>query len=160
MRRHVHAGQSMPFVAILLAFLTPFVFGVIEIAERQFQVALMEDSLRNAVRVGVQAMEYRAFAANRQRLTGEAASAMGRNALIANLRATRGLDVPPEQAAAATVWTALPEGGTCRFANGEVITFDRPALCAEMTVPLTGVGVMWGVFRPTIRAAATLDRLN
>lgn len=151
-------GQSMTFIAVVLAFMTPLIFGVIELSERQFQIALMEDALQSATRVGVQAMEYRAFASNRSQLEASRAIEMASDALARNLRATRGLEISAEAMTSMVTWTPLPNGGTCRFSDGSTMTFNRPALCAEMRPPLSGVG-LWAGIRPTIRAAATLDRL-
>ncbi len=155
------SGQSLAFVALTLAFLTPFVFAIIEFSERQLEVAQMEDALQQATRSAVQTFAYDALANNRRRINEERAKREARLTFERNLGTVQGLSGTPADVARQVTWTILPEGGTCRFDNQETMTFDRPAVCAEVRPTLTGFGLLgYGPYRPLITAAAALDVLE
>ncbi|MGB9754887.1 hypothetical protein [Roseiflexus castenholzii] len=158
---HAHEGQSMVLIALILTVLTPFVFLSVEVTERYYEAAQIEDALQNAVRVGVLEMEYESFAKDRVALASDRAVLEAKAAFIRNLETVRGLHETPDAVASQVRWTPHPEGGVCRFADGSIMTFDRPALCAEVRPELTGVGVGgWGNWRPLVRAGSALDRLD
>lgn len=160
-RKRAECGQSLVFVALALAFLTPFVFTIIEFSERQLEVAQMDDALQQATRSAVQTFAYDALARDRRRIDVERAREEAMRTFERNLGTVQGLSGTPADLARQVTWRVLPEGGTCRFEHGETLTFDRPAVCAEVRPTLTGFGLMgYGPYRPLITAAAALDVLE
>ncbi len=154
-------GQSLVFIALVLAFLTPFIFTVIEFSERQMEVAQMEDALQQSTRSAVQLLDYAHLARNGQRLDQERALQIAREAFARNLSAVNGLAERPEELVERVTWRVLPDGGTCSFSDGQAQTFDRPAMCAEVRPVMTGFGLLgYAPYRPLITAAATLDALE
>jgi Flp pilus assembly protein TadG len=129
--RRAERGQSLVFIALVLAFLTPFIFTVIEFSERQMEVAQMEDALQQSIRSAVQSFDYAHLARNGQRIDQQRALQTARETFVQNLSAVSGLAERPEALAARVTWRVLPEGGTCSFSDGQAQTFDRPAMCAE-----------------------------
>ncbi|MGQ9828773.1 MAG: hypothetical protein ACUVSY_09040 [Roseiflexus sp.] len=159
--RRAERGQSLVFIALVLAFLTPFIFTVIEFSERQMEVAHLEDALQQSTRAGVQALDYAQLARNGQRIHQERALQIAGAAFVQNLSAVRGLAESPEALAKRVMWQVLPDGGMCPFSDGHVQTFDRPAVCAEVRPVLSGFGLLgYAPYRPLITAAATLDALT
>ncbi len=154
-------GQSLVFMALVLAFLAPFIFTVIEFSERQMEVAHLEDALQQSTRASVQALDYAQLARNGQRINQERALQIARAILIQNLSTVNALAERPEALAERVTWRVLPDGGTCAFSDGQAQTFDRPAVCAEVRPVLTGFGLLgYAPYRPLITAAATLDALE
>lgn len=154
-------GQSMALIALILTVMAPFVFLSVEVTERYYEVAQIEDALQNAVRVGVLEMQYEAFAGDRVALASDRAVLKAKDAFIRNLESVRGLHDTPASVMSQVRWTPLPDGGDCRFADGSRMTFDRPALCAEVRPVLTGFGLGgWGNWRPLVKAGSALDRLD
>ncbi|MGB9751227.1 MAG: hypothetical protein C0183_07770 [Roseiflexus castenholzii] len=159
--RCAERGQSLVFIALVLAFLTPFVFTVIEFSERQLEVAHMEDALQQATRSAVQLFDYEYLARNSQRIDEERAVQTAKRAFVDNIGAVLGLAEAPETLAQRVTWRVLPQGGSCRFSNEQTITFDQPAVCAEVRPTMTGFGLLgYAPYQPLITAAATLDRLD
>lgn len=155
------AGQSLLLLALILAFLTPFVFTVIEFSERQLEVAHMEDALQQATRSAVQLLDYERLAHNRQHVDEVRALQTAKQAFVRNLGAALGSAEDPETLAQRVTWRILPQGGSCRFSNGQTEVFDRPAVCAEVRPTMTGFGLLgYTPYRPLITAAATLDILD
>lgn len=62
--RHRGRGQSLVLVALILPFLIAFVLTCIEIGERFWEKAAIEDALQQATRSSVQNFRYSAFAEN------------------------------------------------------------------------------------------------
>ncbi len=154
-------GQSLVVVALILAFLTPFVFTIIEFSERQLEVAHMEDALQQATRSAVQLFDYAYLARNSQRINEEHAVQTAKRTFVRNLGTVLGLAEDPETLAQRVTWRILPQGGSCRFDDGQTITFDQPAVCAEVRPTLSGFGLLgYAPYRPLITAAATLDVLD
>lgn len=159
--RCTERGQSLVFIALLLAFLTPFVFTVIEFSERQLEVAHMEDALQQATRSAVQLFDYEYLARNHRRIHEEHAVQTAKQTFVRNLGTVLGLAEDPETLAQRVTWRILPQGGSCRFDDGQTIIFDQPAVCAEVRPTLTGFGLLgYAPYRPLITAAATLDVLD
>jgi hypothetical protein len=159
--RRAERGQSLVFIALVLAFLTPFIFTVIEFSERQMEVAQMEDALQQSIRSAVQAFDYAHLARNGQRIDQQRALQTARETFVRNLSTVSGLVERPEALAERVTWRVLPEGGTCSFSDGQAQTFDRPAMCAEVRPVMTGFGLLgYAPYRPLITAAATLDALE
>ncbi len=159
--RNTAEGQSLLFIALVLAFLAPFVFTVIEFSERQLEVAHMEDALQQATRSAVQLFDYEYLARNSRRINEERAVQTARQTFVRNLGTAPGLAEDPETLAQRVTWRVLPQGGSCRFDNGQTVTFDQPAICAEVRPTLTGFGLLgYAPYRPLITAAATLDILD
>lgn len=160
-RLRAERGQSLVFVALTLAFLTPLVFTIIEFSERQAEIASMEDALRQATRSAVQTFVYADLARDRRRINEERAIAAAHATFVRNLGTVRGLRDAPDALARQVTWTILPTGGVCRFVHQEPIAFDRPAVCAEVRPTLGGFGLLgYGEYRPLITAAATIDDLE
>lgn len=160
-RRLTEQGQSLVFVALLLAFLTPFVFTIVEFSERQLEIAHMEDALQQATRSAVQLFDYECLAHNSRRINEEHAVQTAKRTFVRNLGTVLGRAEDPETLAQRVTWRILPQGGSCRFDNGQTITFDQPAVCAEVRPTLTGFGLLgYAPYRPLITAAATLDILD
>jgi hypothetical protein len=159
--RRAERGQSLVFIALVLAFLTPFIFTVIEFSERQMEVAQMEDALQQSIRSAVQSFDYAHLAHNGQRIDQQRALQTARETFVQNLSTVSGLVERPEALAERVTWRVLPEGGTCSFSDGQAQTFDRPAMCAEVRPVMTGFGLLgYAPYRPLITAAATLDALE
>lgn len=79
------------FIALVLAFLTPFVFTVIEFSERHLEVAQMEDALQQATRSAVQLFDYECLARNSQRIDEERAVQTAKRAFVNNIGTVLGL---------------------------------------------------------------------
>lgn len=159
--RRAGQGQSLVFIALLLAFLTPFVFTIIEFSERQLEVARMEDALQQATRSAVQMFDYECLARNSRCINEEHAVQTARQTFARNLDTVLGLAEDPQTLAQRVTWRVLPQGGSCRFDNGQTLTFDQPVVCAEVRPTLTGFGLLgYAPYRPLITAAVTLDVLD
>lgn len=159
--RRAERGQSLVFIALLMALLTPFMFTVIEFSERQLEVAHMEDALQQATRSAVQLFDYERLARNDRRINEERAVQTAQQTFVRNLGTVLGLAEAPETLAQRVTWRVLPQGGACRFDNGQTLTFDQPAVCAEVRPTLTGFSLLgYAPYRPLITAAATLDALS
>ena len=124
--RRAERGQSLVFIALVLAFLTPFIFTVIEFSERQMEVAQMEDALQQSIRSAVQAFDYAHLARNGQRIDQQRALQTARETFVRNLSTVSGLVERPEALAERVTWRVLPEGGTCSFSDGQAQTFGVP----------------------------------
>jgi len=154
-----HPGQSLPLVALILALLAPFIFGALDIFERQAQIAQIEDAMRNAARIGVQSFDYSVFAANSQRLASERANMRASAALRAHLQSQRAIESGQINAVMQrTIWHALPQGGTVRFGDQSTATFATPALCGETIAPIRGTSIMFPPIERRIIACSAIDR--
>lgn len=159
--RLTEQGQSLVFIALLLAFLAPFVFTLIEFSERQLEVAHMEDALQQATRSAVQMFDYEYLARNERRINEERAVQTAQQTFARNLETVLGLAEEPEALVQRVTWHILPQGGSCRFDDGQTLIFDQPAVCAEVRPTLTGFGLLgYAPYRPLITAAATIDVLD
>lgn len=171
--RHKKPGQALVLFALILSFVLMLTLAFIEIAGRFYQLAQVEDALKQATRSSVQTFDYPAFAENGLILLETHATSktgcaeIGPNsaryyactALISNLRGVSGLLETPEQTAARVQWLFLPQGGTCTYPNGEQVTFTTPAVCASLQPHMAGlIGI--GSYDPLIFAADTLDHLE
>jgi Flp pilus assembly protein TadG len=169
-------GQSAILTALVVPFLALFVLLVVEVSTRWLEVATIEDALQQSARSTVQLLDYAALAENRdgmratqdcrnvtwnQNSACRALLSVARRFLVTNLTGVRGLAEPPETIADRVRWTVLPNGGTCSYTSTAVrpVTETTPLICAEVRPALTGV-VGWGVYRPLIVAADTLDPVN
>lgn len=160
-RHRTEQGQSLVFIALILAFLAPFVFTLIEFGERQLEVAHMEDALQQATRSAVQLFDYEYLARNERRINEERAVRTAQQTFARNLGTVLGLAEEPEALVQRVTWRVLPQGGSCRFDDGQTLIFDQPAVCAEVRPTLTGFGLLgYAPYRPLITAAATLDVLD
>jgi|GEM_PF-562501 len=169
-------GQSVVLVAVVLPFIISFTLLVVEVAERWLEVAMVEDALQQATRSTVQLLDYAALARGDQSLRASAGCnavawdddprcrallAEARRLLVINLEGVRGLAEPPEALAARVRWTVLPSGGTCRFSSAAAapVSAATPLLCAEARPQMRGL-VGWGVYRPLVVAADTVDPIR
>lgn len=169
-------GQSAVLVALILPFVVGFALLVVEVAERWLEVAMVEDALQQATRSAVQLLDYGALArgdgglraaGDCRDVTWEAEPrcrallAIARRVLVTNLRGVRGLAEPPEALADRVRWTVLPAGGTCRYSAPVAPPVSEPAplICAEARPAMRGI-VGWGLYRPLVIAADTLDPLR
>lgn len=159
-------AQSLVLVALILPVLALFLIGSIEIGNRLYQVATLQDALQASTRTAVQTFEYAEFAHDDFGLAAEERVAkLARETLITNLRGQSGLAETPEQTADRVQFTVLPAGGSCTFPGQPVQVFSAPALCAVLQprmrplipLALTGGRDPW---IPTISAADTLDRIG
>lgn len=150
-------GQSLVLVALILPFLLAFVLTCIEIGERYWEKAAIEDALQQATRSSVQSFRYSAFAQNSQSLDATRVQNVARNTFITNLTGLRGLVQTPAEVAAQVTWTVYPTGGTCTYPHGRPsVTATTPMVCATMKPRMTGL-LGWGEWTPQIDAASTLD---
>lgn len=136
------------------------VFMIIDIAERQAQIAQAEDALRNAVRVGVQSYRYRYFAERKIFVREDTATERARQAFSANLALQRGAIDSIDAITWSTRWHPLPQGGEVVFSNGERMSFSRPALCGEVQIRLKGSGIAFPHITRWIRACAQIQDLG
>jgi len=156
-RRHRDRGQSLVLVALILPFLIAFVLTCIEIGERFWEKAAIEDALQQATRSSVQNFRYSAFAENSQSLDDTRVKDVAERTFIINLTGLRGMVQTPAEVAAQVTWTVLPNGGTCTFPNGHPsVSATTPMVCATLKPRMTGL-LGWGEWTPQIDAASTLD---
>lgn len=156
-RRHRNRGQSLVLVALILPFLIAFVLTCIEIGERFWEKAAIEDALQQATRSSVQNFRYSAFAENSQSLDDTRVKDVAQRTFIINLTGLRGMVQTPAEVAAQVTWTVLPNGGTCTFPNGHPsVSATTPMVCATLKPRMTGL-LGWGEWTPQIDAASTLD---
>ena len=156
-RRHRNRGQSLVLVALILPFLIAFVLTCIEIGERFWEKAAIEDALQQATRSSVQNFRYSAFAENSQSLDDTRVKDVAERTFIINLTGLRGMVQTPAEVAAQVTWTVLPNGGTCTFPNGHPsVSATTPMVCATLKPRMTGL-LGWGEWTPQIDAASTLD---
>lgn len=154
-------GQSLVFLALVLAVAVPFIFGIVEFSERQLEVAQMQDALQQAARASVQLLDYAALAENGERIDEARVTQVATQTFTRNLETVHGLGEPVETLVNRVTWTILPQGGTCRFAGVPVQSFSAPAVCAEVRPVLTGFALLgYAPYQPQITAAATLDRIE
>ena len=155
--RHRDRGQSLVLVALILPFLIAFVLTCIEIGERFWEKAAIEDALQQATRSSVQNFRYSAFAENSQSLDDTRVKDVAQRTFIINLTGLRGMVQTPAEVAAQVTWTVLPNGGTCTFPNGHPsVSATTPMVCATLKPRMTGL-LGWGEWTPQIDAASTLD---
>ena len=155
--RHRDRGQSLVLVALILPFLIAFVLTCIEIGERFWEKAAIEDALQQATRSSVQNFRYSAFAENSQSLDDTRVKDVAERTFIINLTGLRGMVQTPAEVAAQVTWTVLPNGGTCTFPNGHPsVSATTPMVCATLKPRMTGL-LGWGEWTPQIDAASTLD---
>ena len=155
--RHRDRGQSLVLVALILPFLIAFVLTCIEIGERFWEKAAIEDALQQATRSSVQNFRYSAFAENSQSLDDTRVKDVAERTFIINLTGLRGMVQTPAEVAAQVTWTVLPNGGTCTFPNGHPsVSATTPMVCATVKPRMTGL-LGWGEWTPQIDAASTLD---
>ena len=155
--RHRNRGQSLVLVALILPFLIAFVLTCIEIGERFWEKAAIEDALQQATRSSVQNFRYSAFAENSQSLDDTRVKDVAERTFIINLTGLRGMVQTPAEVAAQVTWTVLPNGGTCTFPNGHPsVSATTPMVCATLKPRMTGL-LGWGEWTPQIDAASTLD---
>lgn len=156
MKQHVR-GQSLVLVALFLPLLIVLLLTGVDLAERQLQLALIQDAVQQAARSAVQRFDYQAFAAGEQALSPALVEQAGCAALSTNLAGVRGLLDSPAQTANQAVWTVLPRGGTCTFPHDRPpVSATTPLVCVTLRPQLRG----WfgqGAWTPQIDAAATLD---
>jgi hypothetical protein len=158
-RMPAHEGQSLAFIAMFLAFVTPFIFAAVDIFERQAQIAQAEDALRNAARVGVQSFRYANFAANDVCMHEETARSRAHAAFRTNLSTQRAFDAHSvDQLLQRTIWHARPQGGTIVFGDNTTRSFTTPTICGETTAFFRGIGLTFAPVERRISACATLDR--
>ena len=156
-RRHRDRGQSLVLVALILPFLIAFVLTCIEIGERFWEKAAIEDALQQATRSSVQNFRYSAFAENSQSLDDTRVKDVAQRTFIINLTGLRGMVQTPAEVAAQVTWTVLPNGGTCTYPNGHPsVSATTPMVCATLKPRMTGL-LGWGEWTPQIDAASTLD---
>jgi Flp pilus assembly protein TadG len=150
-------GQSLILVALILPFLIAFVLTSIEIGERFWEKAAIEDALQQATRSSVQNFRYSAFAENSQSLDDTRVKDVAERTFIINLTGLRGMVQTPAEVAAQVIWTVLPNGGTCTYPNGHPsVSATTPMVCATLKPRMTGL-LGWGEWTPQIDAASTLD---
>ena len=155
--RHRDRGQSLVLVALILPFLIAFVLTCIEIGERFWEKAAIEDALQQATRSSVQNFRYSAFAENSQSLDDTRVKDVAQRTFIINLAGLRGMVETPADVAGQVTWTVLPDGGTCTFPNGHPsVSATTPMVCATVKPRMTGL-LGWGEWTPQIDAASTLD---
>lgn len=155
--RHRGRGQSLVLVALILPFLIAFVLTCIEIGERFWEKAAIEDALQQATRSSVQNFRYSAFAENSQSLDDTRVKDVAQRTFIINLTGLRGMVQTPAEVAAQVIWTVLPNGGTCTYPNGHPsVSATTPMVCATLKPRMTGL-LGWGEWTPQIDAASTLD---
>ena len=155
--RHRDRGQSLVLVALILPFLIAFVLTCIEIGERFWEKAAIEDALQQATRSSVQNFRYSAFAENSQSLDDTRVKDVAERTFIINLPGLRGMVQTPAAVASQVTWTVLPNGGTCMFPNGHPsVSATTPMVCATLKPRMTGL-LGWGEWTPQIDAASTLD---
>ncbi len=155
--RQRNRGQSLILVALILPFLIAFVLTSIEIGERFWEKAAIEDALQQATRSSVQNFRYSAFAENSQSLDDTRVKDVAERTFIINLTGLRGMVQTPAEVAAQVIWTVLPNGGTCTYPNGHPsVSATTPMVCATLKPRMTGL-LGWGEWTPQIDAASTLD---
>ena len=155
--RHRNRGQSLVLVALILPFLIAFVLTCIEIGERFWEKAAIEDALQQATRSSVQNFRYSAFAENSQSLDDTRVKDVAERTFIINLTGLRGMVQTPAEVASQVTWTVLPNGGTCTYPNGHPsVSATTPMVCATLKPRMTGL-LGWGEWTPQIDAASTLD---
>ena len=155
--RQRNRGQSLILVALILPFLIAFVLTSIEIGERFWEKAAIEDALQQATRSSVQNFRYSAFAENSQSLDDTRVKDVAERTFIINLTGLRGMVQTPTEVAAQVTWTVLPNGGTCTYPNGHPsVSATTPMVCATLKPRMTGL-LGWGEWTPQIDAASTLD---
>jgi Flp pilus assembly protein TadG len=155
--RQRNRGQSLILVALILPFLIAFVLTCIEIGERFWEKAAIEDALQQATRSSVQNFRYSAFAENSQSLDDTRVKDVAERTFIINLTGLRGMVQTPAEVAAQVIWTVLPNGGTCTYPNGHPsVSATTPMVCATLKPRMTGL-LGWGEWTPQIDAASTLD---
>ena len=156
-RHHRERGQSLILVALVLPFLIALVLTCIEIGERFWEKAAIEDALQQATRSSVQSFRYADFAQNSQSIDQPRVLDIARRTFQVNLTGLRGLLEDPATVAGQVTWMVRPAGGTCTFPNGHPsVSATTPMVCATLTPRMTGL-LGWGVWTPQIDAAATLD---
>lgn len=156
-RRNRASGQSLVLVALILPFLIAFVLTCIEVAERFWEKAAIEDALQQATRSSVQNFRYSAFAENSESLDATRVRDVARNTFIINLTGLRGMVQTPAEVANQVTWTVLPNGGTCTYPSGHPsVSATTPMVCATVNPRMTGL-LGWGEWTPQIDAASTLD---
>ena len=155
--RQRNRGQSLILVALILPFLIAFVLTSIEIGERFWEKAAIEDALQQATRSSVQNFRYSAFAENSQSLDDTRVKDVAERTFIINLTGLRGMVQTPADVAGQVTWTVLPDGGTCTFPNDHPsVSATTPMVCATVKPRMTGL-LGWGEWTPQIDAASTLD---
>ena len=155
--RHRSRGQSLVLVALILPFLIAFVLTCIEIGERFWEKAAIEDALQQATRSSVQNFRYSAFAENSQSLDETRVTDVAKRTFIINLTGLRGMIQTPAEVAIQVTWTVLPDGGTCTYPNGHPsVSATTPMVCATVKPRMAGL-LGWGEWTPQIDAASTLD---
>ncbi len=171
-RRH-DAGQALVLVALIMPFLLALLLTAIEVQERFFERAAIEESLKQATRGAVQRFDYAGLAQNSQQIVVERATtntgctiaplpppgsarATACAIMRSNLAGLRGLEESVDATLDRVRWTTHSAGGSCALPDGTVITSPRPLVCATLAPRLTGL-LGWGVWSPQLAAADTLD---
>ena len=155
--RHRTRGQSLVLVALILPFLIAFILTCVEVAERFWEKAAIEDALQQATRSSVQSFQYSAFAQNSETLDSSRVTDVAERTFQVNLTGLRGPLDPPSVVVGQVSWIVRPNGGTCTFPNGHPsVTSVKPMVCATVFPRMTGL-LGWGVWTPQIDAASTLD---
>jgi|SRR6185369_10624627 len=135
-------GQVLVFVALVLLFLVPLIFAMVEIGARIQRGHELDIALSETTRSVVQSFRYQKFAANGQELQSQyQVAALANQLLLINLRNVSGLAKSPYEIAQLVHWEIYPNGGTC--ADGVVSPSGVPLVCATLDAPmhsLTGVG--------------------
>lgn len=165
-------GQALVLFALILTFVLMLTLAFVEISGRYYQLAQVEDALKQATRSSVQTFDYPAFAENGVLIETHATKGVGCygitpdsvryyacKVLLTNLGDVSGLLETPEQTAARVGWTFLPQGGTCTYPNGQQVTFSTPAVCAALQPRMAGL-IGFGTWQPWIYAADTLDHVE
>jgi Flp pilus assembly protein TadG len=141
----------------MLPFLMALLLTGIEVAERQLELAQIEDALRQAARSAAQSFAYERFAEGATGLDEARALEIARAVFHTNLAGVRGLAESRDATAARVVWTVLPAGGTCHFANGRPAAHaNAPMVCATLRPQMRGL-LGWGTWSPQIDAVEILD---
>lgn len=175
-----HQGQIMPLTALIFPLLVLCIFVLVEIADRWLTVAMLENALKSATRSAtVQQLDYRRLAEGKVFLAASAdcvnvttAAALGGpcaavittadSYLRINLQGVRRLAGESSATAIAVaadsvLWTVRPQGGGCRYSDGQTLPHEAtPLICAEMRPTVEGF-VLGGSYQPRIIAADRLD---
>jgi hypothetical protein len=134
-RFHRADGQALTFVALTIAILVGLTLGVNEVALRRRTQTRIQDSLDQAAAAAAVELDPASLAANAPGLLSAAAEARFRTMLRTGLsRVASAVESDPATLAQQAHVSIVPAGGQC--AGRTVIA---PAVCASLTVKITGV---------------------
>jgi hypothetical protein len=151
--QHRTRGQALAFVALVLGILVTLVVGVNQIALRRRTLARIQDSLDQAAAAAAVQLDSVSLITDAPKLLPDVAETRFRTLLRSGLtRVAAGMALDPSTLAQqARVWV-VPAGERCA---GRPAT--SPAICASLTVALTGISTSPPITLTTL-AQATRQR--